>query len=289
MKHAYLIIAHNEFEVLECLVRALDDVRNDIYIHFDRKLEAYPAFRTRYAGLFVLTERVDVRWGDLSVVEAEYALFEAACQRGRYEYYHLLSGVDIPLKTQDFIHDFFEKHKGKEFVGYSQGNIDAHITRKVQRYHLFPKHFKETKGWKAFGRKCLRAAFLRLQIVLGIKRNRGLSFKKGSQWVSITHDLMAYLLTQKKQVLDTYHHTFCSDEIFVQTICWNSPFRNRIYDRFDDGRGCMRMINWKGNQLIELEDKDYDKLMQSEALFARKFSSKHIGVVNKIVNQYEKR
>lgn len=29
--HAYLIIAHNEFEVLQKLVGALDDPRNDIY------------------------------------------------------------------------------------------------------------------------------------------------------------------------------------------------------------------------------------------------------------------
>lgn len=30
-KHAYMIIAHNEFDLLEILVRLLDDPRNDIY------------------------------------------------------------------------------------------------------------------------------------------------------------------------------------------------------------------------------------------------------------------
>ena len=283
MKHAYLIIAHNEFEVLERLIRALDDVRNDIFIHYDRKLKKYPAFRTKFAGFYILTERVDVRWGDLSVVEAEYALFEAACQRDEYSYYHLLSGVDMPLKSQDYIHDFCNKHKGKEFIGYYQGNIQAQIERKFQRYHLFPRHFRETKGWKAQIRKFLRAAFLQLQIGLGIKRNRDVLFKKGTQWMSITHDLAKYLLTQKQQVLDIYHHTFCSDEVFVQTVCWNSPFRDKIYDPHNEGRGCLRMIHWKDNQLIEWEEKDYDILIQSDALFARKFSGKHMEVVNKIL------
>ena len=37
MKHAYLILAHNEFEVLRKLISALDDPRNDIFIHFDEK------------------------------------------------------------------------------------------------------------------------------------------------------------------------------------------------------------------------------------------------------------
>lgn len=37
-KHAYLIIAHNEFELLKLLVSQIDDVRNDIYIHIDKKV-----------------------------------------------------------------------------------------------------------------------------------------------------------------------------------------------------------------------------------------------------------
>ena len=284
MKHAYLIIAHNEFEVLHRLLQAIDDERNDIYIHFDRKLKEYPVFRTEHAGLYILTERVDVRWGDLSVVEAEYALFEAAYRQGEYDYYHLLSGVDMPLKSQDYIHDFCTKHKGKEFIGYSHGDLRAHIERKVQRYHLFPKHFRETKGWKALGRKYLRSAFLQLQIWIGRKRNRNVSFKKGTQWISITHDLVAYLLAQKKQVLDTYHHTFCSDEIVVQTICWNSPFRDNIFDQQDEGRGSMRMIGWKNNQIVDWEEEDYDNLMASEAMFARKFNNRHLAVVNRILD-----
>ena len=33
MKHAFLIIAHNEYPVLEVLLSMLDDERNDIYLH----------------------------------------------------------------------------------------------------------------------------------------------------------------------------------------------------------------------------------------------------------------
>ena len=81
MKHAYLIIAHNEFEILKRLIQALDDERNDIYIHFDRKLNHYPDCRTSYAKLTFLEERMDVRWGDISVVDAEFALFDEAYRR----------------------------------------------------------------------------------------------------------------------------------------------------------------------------------------------------------------
>ena len=73
MKHAYLIIAHHEFEVLEKLIQSLDDARNDIYIHFDRKLKSLPTFIIRHADLYILEERIDIRWGHVSQIKAEYA------------------------------------------------------------------------------------------------------------------------------------------------------------------------------------------------------------------------
>ena len=36
MKHAYLILAHHEFGLLQTLIDCLDDVRNDIYVHIDK-------------------------------------------------------------------------------------------------------------------------------------------------------------------------------------------------------------------------------------------------------------
>ena len=288
MKHAYLIIAHNGFEILKRLIQALDDERNDIYIHFDRKLNHYPDCRTSYAKLTFLEERMDVRWGDISVVDAEFALFDEAYRRGEYSYYHLLSGVDMPLKTQNYIHRFFEKNAGKEFVGYYQGNISKEIDRKVCRWHLFPKSFKETEGGLAVTKRVLRAGCVRLQSLLGIRRNKDINFRKGTQWLSISNELVGYLLQQQKEVRRVYTHTFCADEIFVQTICWNSSFRDRVYDMHDEGHGCLRMIGWKDNQLEEWKEKDFEILMNSEALFARKFSIRHIEVVDQILNEISK-
>ena len=47
-----------------------------------------------------------MRWGDVSVIEAEFRLFEEAANKDKYAYYHLLSGVDMPLKSQNEIHAF---------------------------------------------------------------------------------------------------------------------------------------------------------------------------------------
>ncbi|MBP1617327.1 MAG: Core-2/I-Branching enzyme [Bacteroidetes bacterium] len=287
MKHACLILAHNEFSILERLLQAIDDPRNDIFIHYDKKLKEYPHFQTGNAGLFILENRIDVRWGDVSVVEAEYALFEAATKHGSYGYYHLLSGVDMPLKSQDEIHRFFEDNQGKEFIGFSKGDLGEHIDRKVQRYHLFARHFRSSGNRSLIDlcHKTIRAMGIRLQYLLRIRRNKKATFKKGTQWISVTHELVKYMLSHKKEVLKTYKGTFCSDEIFAQTLCWNSTFREKIFDIDNEGRGCMRKIGWKNNRLKDWEEDDYDELMESEALFARKFNSKNIGIVEQILDK----
>lgn len=39
--HAYLIMAHNNFYTLEILLRMIDDSRNDIFVHVDKKVESF--------------------------------------------------------------------------------------------------------------------------------------------------------------------------------------------------------------------------------------------------------
>lgn len=278
MKHAYLIMAHGEWEILRTLIACIDDGRNDIYVHIDAKVKELPQLETSAAGLSVLKDRVDVRWGDWSVVEAEYALFGKALESGPYAYYHLLSGVDLPLKSQDHIHDFCDRNRGKEFIGYTLTSITPEVVRKVQRWHLFPRSFRSSN----MPLRAVRAGFLRFQELLGIKRNRDVDFKKGSQWVSVTEDMARHFLAGRDWAERTFRHTFCSDELVMQTLCWQSPMRENIWCTDDDGRGCMRAIGWRDGRLYDWSADDYDTLAGSEALFARKFNSSDMDFVRKI-------
>lgn len=280
MKHAYLILAHNEFGLLGILLGCLDDARNDIFVHIDRKVKDLPQLHTEKAGLYMLEDRVDVRWGDWSVVEAEYALFATAAEKGPYQYYHLLSGVDLPLKSQDYIHAFCEEHAGNEFIGYTLTKMTPEVVRKVQRWHLFPEDFKN----RSLLKRAIRALWLRTQELIGIKRNRGIDFKKGSQWVSVTDAMARYFLSHKEWAHKVLTHTFCPDEIVMQTLCWQSPLRENIYNTEYDGTGCMRAIGWRRSQLRDWSAADYDKLAASPALFARKFNSSDPAFLEKIVS-----
>ena len=63
MKHAFLIIAHSEFSLLQLLIDMLDDTCNDIYVHIDKKVLYMPELHTKYSHLNILENRIDVRWG----------------------------------------------------------------------------------------------------------------------------------------------------------------------------------------------------------------------------------
>lgn len=68
-RHAYLMICHNNFKILQMLLSAIDDDRNDIYIHVDKKTGDVPFEDIRGAvchSPLTFIERVSVNWGVLA-------------------------------------------------------------------------------------------------------------------------------------------------------------------------------------------------------------------------------
>lgn len=78
MKHAFLIIAHNEYPVLEVLLSMLDDERNDIYLHIDKRatelFQQIKKVKMQKAGFYLIENPIKVYWGDISQVQVEYLL-----------------------------------------------------------------------------------------------------------------------------------------------------------------------------------------------------------------------
>ena len=66
-KHAYLIVAHQCDDTFRTLLKMLDDPRNDIFIHMDKKNtlyeESYCSFVAK--SKVIHTKRTEVTWGGL--------------------------------------------------------------------------------------------------------------------------------------------------------------------------------------------------------------------------------
>lgn len=287
-KHAFLIIAHNEPEVLKVLLQQLDDERNDVFLHIDAKSEElYRMSQTvemKRGKLFILKNRLHVYWGHTSQVKVEMLLLQEASSHGRYAYYHLLSGTDLPIKTQDEIHAFFDANQGKEFVGF--WNSETHLKdaqRKMQYYYLSNRYKHTTGTWKHRLNMPIRNILLVLQKLILLKRkHEGIDIKKGYNWFSITDDCCRYVLKTEEWIRRQFRYTMCADEIFLQTVLWNSPFRDKLYDIQDVNRGSTREIDWERGNPYVWTIEDMESLLQSECMFARKFSSKQMDAVNAI-------
>lgn len=281
VKHAYLIIAHNEPEILNLLISALDDERNDIYVHIDKKAPFDGSnLKAVKSHLRVVEPRLDARWGDFSLVEVELLLFTEAYQSKSYAYYHLLSGTDLPLQTQNYIHQYCEKYAGTEFIGFAQNVTEEELKWRSQHYFLFSRDLNTSSLWK----RVLRALFVKIQSCIGYKRIR-LEVKKGAQWCSVTHNFVNYLLLHKEEIRKYFNHTYCPDELFIQTLCWNSEFKNFIYNLNDEFEGCKRYIKWVDGTLQPLTMEDMNSMEFSYRWFARKFTDSDINLAKAVVSK----
>ena len=293
-RHAYLMLAHKNFGQLRKLAGLLDDPRNDIYVHVDRKSASSPEEWLRgackYSRLSLISPRISVSWGGVSIMRTELALLKAATQAGHYDYYHLLSGMDLPIKDQDTIHDFFDRHSGTEFINY--WNFKKTTASRFHYYTLFPE------GAGHFLTNLANNIFKGLQMAVGYRINRDVDFRFASQWFSITDALARYVLSREEWLERVFRHTNTCDEIFLATLVWNSPFRERLYvkepvDEHIVNESNMRFIDWTRGDSIRhpwtFRSDDWDLLMSVPHFWARKFDENvDSGIIDRIYGKLKR-
>ena len=288
MKHAFLLLIHEDTFVVRTLLRMLDDERNDIFIHIDKKSvnvnpDSLASIVKHSKVTFVKREKV--YWGHISLVRAEYNLFSAACESpsAPYAYYHLLSGADLPLKTQDELHRFFDASSGREFISFTRDEMP----HRMQYRWLFSKNFRGFLSPTRTGRRIFRLeesiqrVFIRFQEAIGWKNKAFPLYRKGSEWVSLTHESVGLLLQYRKRVVSRLRLAKCPDEHFKQTILYlySDTVRQQYEELYgylvrtgknaDISRSSYRFIPW-GTGSLNLTQKDWEQLSVAPDMFCRK-------------------
>lgn len=283
-KHAYLIIAHSNWEILRKLIALLDDEKNDFFIHIDKKSDIpYSISEITQKSKAIIIESQEVFWADYSMIEVELKLLASAKKENEYSYYHLLSGVDLPIKSKAVIYNFFE-NSSKNFIGIVPKEV-YYSVRRVKYYHFLVgnNYYRKSKIIKAIDRLLEYA-----QRTIGVNRLKKSTAKiiDGWQWFSITNELCEYLLQNEKYIGKMFKYSISSDELVLQTMVYNSNFFSTLYDITDLKNGSMRYIDWqRGKPYVWGNDEgDFDTLMSSPYMFARKFDESQIWIVDKICN-----
>ncbi len=267
-KHAYLIMAHNNFEQLNILIGLLDDTRNDIYLHIDKKAKDFRrgSVKTRFSNVYFV-KPISVTWGGYSQIKCEMRLFECAGKK-HYAYYHVLSGVDLPIKSQDEIHGFFGSRSGQNFIGFDTASaLSGAALDRVRYYHFFQNTAGRSTNRFLCHLRGLEERLLRLQARMKIKRKEIIPIYKGANWVSITDEMLQYVIKNKKIIKKQFSYSLCADELFLQSVAMASPCRGSIVQK------SYREIDWSRGEPYTFRKEDVPELLASKNLFARKFES----------------
>ncbi len=270
-------MAHAGLQNLQYLLRAIDDERNDIFIHLNKRwtiqLSAVAAAAKKSRVFF--TERLNTQWGTFSLVECELLLMKTAVATDAYEYYHLLSGNDMPIKSQDYIHAYFAEHADKEFMNFCGKDWCDEAVKRI-KYYRINTHRKRLLF------RC-DTLLIRIQRLLGVNRIKNLPMQVlgGSQWASLTHAFVTYLLEKEDDIRRIFKRGACVDELYKQMMAYHSPFKENIFfferlDKNDDTNQNMhkanaRMIDWLRGSPYTYTMEDKAMLLTCPYLFARKF------------------
>lgn len=268
MKQAFLVIAHNNPEILCHQLAMLDNANTAIYLHIDKRANIDRATLrevVKQSYLEFIPSR-KIRWGQYSQIDCELRLLRAALKRG-YDYYHLISGVDLPLHTVNEMEERLKANPGCEYIHFDAETADCTVIDRVRYYHLFVGR----SSWQ----KRLDGVLVWVQRLLGLDRWRktGLVLQKGANWFSITDSLARSIAADAAQIRHLFAWSRCGDELFLQTYVYNSAFRERLVKRpFDnDYAMCLRKIDWDRGTPYVFRQEDYEELIASSCLFARKF------------------
>lgn len=264
MRHAWLIIAHNEFSVLQRLISLLDHERSDFFIHFDAKVKDLPSLSVVKGRLFILDRRVDVRWGGVSQIETEMVLFETAVAKGPYCHYHILSGTHLPLKPVEELLRFYDSHQDEAVMRFwpeDPGDADF----KLRRYHFPLRHYKFGSTFRRRLCQLTWRVVIKVQKVLGIRHMKAERFFKTDNWVSLTEESRRYLVENKDRILKKYRWSFCGDEYFAA-----SELKAREFPIHD----CQKLlyVEFQYDTPKSFPLADYPELQKTGFWWARKFS-----------------
>ena len=286
MKHAFLIMAHKNYKQLSTLIKLLDNPRVDIYLHVDKRSPKYTPPRTKYSQLLQIPN-MRTNWGGFSLVECELCLLEKALASGTYSFIHLLSGQDLPIKPLNEILAFFDDHEQFNFIFYNKPEGSTGNYHRVRYYHPFQDIKPRRRSIWSVSQRII----VDIQKCIGIDRTKKYegTFKSGSQWWSIKPDLAEFILSERDQIYRLFRYTMC-DEMFVQTLVFNSDYYNTLYIKEEfDQHANQRMIVFQNGAPHIWTMRDFEKVKNSDLLFARKFDEKvDADIINAIVRLVER-
>lgn len=272
----YYIVAHKNPEQLALLVNQLKADNTIICIHIDKKTDIKPFKNKVYetAQIYFIKKRINVFWAGFSQVECTLlGLHEAL----KYQIGHfiLLSGQDFPIKSNNYLNNFFQNSNDLNYMSYA--HIDTQwkeVKHRITKYYYVDFISKIKYKWTGaiyFVNK-IEGFINKLQVLFSRKMLQNIEYYAGGNWVIFNRETVKYIcdyIESNPRLISFFKNVNYSDELFFQTLLLNSPLKNSVVN---DNKRFVIFENSKSNPEI-LTTKNLDNLINSSALFARKFDA----------------
>lgn len=282
----YLIFPYNNFDQLELLVNKIKTKNSKVYIHVEKNVKDFP----RIKDVYYIENRYHCAWGWTWILKAELAaLSESYKHMKKWDHAVFMSWQCFPIKKIDYIEDYINGLWNKSVVhcdssrDYTEWvtkywfyDIDFHLPVFINSYII--KFLSKFKKFDKNTKVPILNVILSELISLILPRRKFISdnykIYKWSSWCILSYNhidfILEFLGTDKWKIfLKNYDYTLIPNETFFQTILYNVK-KDEIIDML------MWYIDWWGisSSPIVLTMKDFDKLINSDKLFARKFDNK---------------
>lgn len=270
MKIAFLITAYHKTEQLtrlvDCLGKKID--YSDIYIHFDLKSKVDDAWLKTLSDFGVSVVRLHkIYWGGFSQLKSIVALIAIALKKSKYDYFILLSGQDLPIKSHLELQQFLEANQGRSFIESTKFPLEnwSHCFGRVH-WFWFLDYFR-FRGVHRF-HQFSHYLFERFSIVKPSAKN--IDYYGGSDWWMLPHAVAEYCVHEfdnNKKLVSSFRHSFIPSEMFFQTVISNSNFKCTVVN------SNKRYIVWRegSGHPENITSDDMSRMLNSDCYFARKF------------------
>lgn len=266
MRIAHLILTYTNPQQTERMIKNMAHENFDFYIHVDLKYDVNPhLFLRSLPNVYFINNRVDVRWAGFNTVVATFECIKEIVATGiKYDFINFLSGQDYPLKSANYMVDFFKKNKGREFLSFRDIRNDWHEGLiRMEKYFLANHSFKGKHTLE----KLINFVMPRRKIPYNMH-----PYGKSMFWM-LSPEIAMYVVNKveaDKKLTNFFYYCWASDEFVFQTILMNSPYKNKVINNN------YRYIDWSlgGANPKVLDENDFESIAKSEMLFARKLDIK---------------
>ena len=270
---AVLILAHKNIDQVVELCQLLKPYF-EIYIHFDKKVELTSQQRTELEKNDVkYYSKYNVKWGSYSIVRATVLLMKKALMNKKINYFHLISGQDWPMQSPEKIYNFFQ-NTDKIYMNYWRA-VDVKKTGEPEIWWTKYYFNYDSINRRTFFGKIYHRLLLIMQTVLRINKLKKYGWKDesiyaGREWVDVPRDALEYAIDyydHHKELEEIFRTSFCSDEMWLQTILVNSKFKDRIDKNIHH---FIEMVEKHGSRPAILDEDDFSKIIQGDYWWGRK-------------------